>query len=143
MPTAFTISITKQIIEYSKYCGTNNDAHTVGNNCAVATALIDIFPKVFVTGHRIYPFGMDAKNGQSLSIPLPLIAQQFIQLFDGFCLTPKVRLLLPEFEFTIDIPDEIIEKIDIDEVKAYIDGSKHMRSSSSDTVLPLPKPALV
>ena len=97
MPTAFKIIITKQIIEHSKHCGTNNDVHTIGNNCAVATALIHIFPSVYVTGDNIFPFGMDCKNGQGLSIPLPVIAQQFIKLFDGFCQTPKLRLLLPEF----------------------------------------------
>ena len=122
MPTAFKITITKQIIEHSKYCGTNNDAHTVGNNCAVATALIDIFPNVHVTSNQFFPFGIDNKDQPAVSIPLPLIAQQFIKLFDGFCLTPRLRLLLPEFEFTIDIPDEVIEQINIDEVKALIKG---------------------
>ncbi len=134
MPTAFKIVITKQVIEHSKYCGTNNDAHTVGNNCAVATALIDIFPNVYVTGYHIFPFGMEVENKPGLSIPLPLVAQQFIKLFDGFCLTPKLRLLLPEFEFIIDIPDEVIEQIDIDEVKAFIEGDKSMPFRSTGAV---------
>jgi hypothetical protein len=143
VPTAFKIVITKQIIEQSKYCGTNNDAHTVGNNCAVATALIDIFPNVFVTGCHIFPFGMDHENGQGSAIPLPVIAQQFIKLFDGFCLTPKLRLLLPEFEFTIDIPDEVIEQIDIDEVKAFIEGDKRTLPCGTGAVSLLPEPSLV
>jgi hypothetical protein len=140
--TAFKIVITKQIIEHSKYCGTNNDVHTVGNNCAVATALIDIFPNVFVTGCHIFPFGMDHENGQRLCIPLPVIAQQFIKLFDGFYLTPKLRLLLPEFEFTIDIPDEVIEQIDIDDVKTLIAGDKKIFGCRNVPVSSLPEPSL-
>ena len=61
---------------------------------------------------------------QDLGIPLPIIAQHFIKLFDGFYLTPKLRLLLPEFEFTIDIPDEVIEQINIDEVRELIKETK-------------------
>ena len=131
MPTAFKIVITKQIIEQSKYCGTNNDANTIGNNCAIATALADIFPNVYVTDYHIFPFGMKDEKQPSLIIPLPVIAQQFIKLFDGFCLTPKLRLLLPEFEFIIDIPDEVIEQINIDDVKALIAGDKKRSSCST------------
>ena len=54
---------------------------------------------------------------------LPLIAQQFIKLFDGFYLTPNLRLLLPEFEFTIDVPNEVINAINIDEIKELISSS--------------------
>lgn len=130
MPTAFKIVITKQIIEHSKYCGTNNDANTIGNNCAIATALVDIFPEVYVTDYHIFPFGMEDEKDPALIIPLPLIAQQFIKLFDGFCLTPKLRLLLPEFEFNIDIPDEVIEHINIDDVKVLIAGDRKISSCS-------------
>ena len=62
---------------------------------------------------------------KEIKIPLPLIAQQFIKLFDGFRLTPKLRLLLPEFEFTIDIPDEAIEPINIDEVRELIEAGNN------------------
>lgn len=121
MPTAFKIVITKAIIEHSKYCGTKNDAPAIGNNCAVANALADIFPNVYVTDDHIFPFGMECENGPGLSIPLPVIAQQFIKLFDGFYLTPRLRLLLPEFEFSIDIPDEVIEQINIDDVRTLME----------------------
>jgi len=53
---------------------------------------------------------------------MPLIAQQFIKLFDGFRLTPNLRLLLPEFEFMVEIPDEVIEQINIDEVGVFIEA---------------------
>jgi len=115
MPTQFRIAITKKIIAQCKDCGTGNDARLVENNCAIAFALADIFPKVYITNLYIFPFGTG--GDKDIKIPMPLIAQQFINLFDGFRLTPRLRLMLPEFEFTIDIPDEVIEQINIDEVK--------------------------
>ena len=120
MPTPFKIAITKEIIAHSKNCGTGNDTQRVENNCAIAVALTTIFPQVHVTNLCIFPFGID--GDKEIKIPLPLIAQQFIKLFDGFRLTPKLRLLLPAFEFTIDIPDEVIEQINIDEVRELIEA---------------------
>ena len=129
MPVQLKIAITKEIIEQCKNCGSENDEHEVGKNCAVAFALIDIFPNVYVINYYIFPFGIDCENVHVLKIPLPIIAQQFIKLFDGFRLTPKLRLILPEFEFTIDIPDEVIEQINIDEVRELIEGDKKNTAS--------------
>ena len=123
MPTQLKIAITKEIIKHCKKCGAENEAD-VGKNCAVAFALIDIFPNVHVTGYYIFPFGINHEKEQPYKIPLPIIAQQFIKLFDGFYLTPNLRLLLPAFEFTIDIPDEVIEQINIDEVRELIEGDQ-------------------
>jgi len=65
---------------------------------------------------------------------MPLMAQQFIKFFDGFRLTPKLRLLLPEFEFIINIPDEVIEQINIDEVKELIEaGSTGCNKASASS----------
>ncbi len=114
------ITITKEIIEQSKNCGNTNEEQEIGKNCAVAFALADIFPNIYVTNYYLFPFGIEYENEQTLKVPLPIIAQQFIKLFDAFRLTPKLRLLLPEFEFTIDLPDEVIEQINIDEVKELI-----------------------
>ena len=125
MPSQLKIAITKEIIEQCKNCGNENEEHEIGKNCAVAFALIDIFPNVYVTNYYIFPFGIEYEKEQILKIPLPIIAQQFIKLFDGFCLTPKLRLLLPEFEFTIDVPDEVIEQINIDEVRELIKEDKN------------------
>ena len=119
MPTQFRIAITKKIIAQCKDCGTGNDARLVENNCAIAFALTDIFSKVYITNLYIFPFGIG--GDKDIRIPMPLIAQQFINLFDGFRLTPRLRLMLPEFEFTIDIPDEVIEQINIDDVKELIE----------------------
>jgi hypothetical protein len=119
MPTQFKIVITKEIIAQCKDCGTGDRACLVENNCAIAFALAAIFPKVYVTNRCIFPFGIDGEK--DLNIPIPLIAQQFIKLFDGFRLTPRLRLMLPEFEFTIDIPDEVIEQINIDDVRELVE----------------------
>jgi hypothetical protein len=125
MPLQIKIAITKEIIERCKNCGNENEEHEIGNNCAVAIALMDIFPDVYITNHYIFPFGIEHEKEQSLKIPLPIIAQQFIKLFDGFRLAPRLRLLLPEFEFTIDVQDEVIEHINIDEVRELIKEDKY------------------
>ena len=121
MSVQFKIRITKDILSRSKDCGVNGDINSIGNNCAIAIALMDIFPDVQVKEDHILPFGHGLKNENNLKIPLPLIAQQFIKLFDGFRLTPRLRMMLPEFEFNIDISEEVIEVINIDEVKRWID----------------------
>ena len=117
MPVTFEIKITKEILAGSKECGTHNDLEKIGNNCAIALAVKDIFPNVFVTTHHIYPFGIDDDRYNRLSIPLPGVALNFIKIFDSLRSIHNARLCLPEFEFNIDIPDEIISLIDIDEVK--------------------------
>jgi len=109
MPAQFKITITKEILERSKYCGSGKDTNQIGRNCAIALALVDIFP-----------LGIDLEKEKQVTIPMPVVARQFIKLFDGFCLTPKLRLLLPEFDFVIDVPDEVIEQINIDEVKELV-----------------------
>ena len=122
------ISITKELIEQCKNCGAENDGHEIGKNCAVAFALANIFPDVYVTNYYAYPFGIGYEKEENLKITLPIIAQQFIKLFDGFSVTPALRLLLPEFEFTIDVSDEVVEQINIDEVKELIKEVKNKYS---------------
>ncbi len=128
MPLQLKILVTKEIIEQCKHCGNGNEYDEIGRNCAVAFALIDIFPDVYVTNYYIFPLGIGCEEEEALKIQLPIIAQQFIKLFDGFRLTPKLRLLLPEFEFTIDVPDEVIDQINIDEVRELIEGDKNKYS---------------
>jgi hypothetical protein len=120
MPVQFKIRITKDIIEQCKNCGATNDQFEIGRNCAIALALQDIFPDVYVTNYYIFPFGISDEKREDIKIQLPVVAQQFIKLFDGFSLMPNLRLLLPEFEFTIDVPDEVINEINIDEIKQLI-----------------------
>ena len=117
MPVPFKIRVTKEILELSRNCG-QNEIEIIGKNCAIALALKDIFPEVFVSGYYIHPFGSDDENKMAhLEIPLPKVAQDFVRLFDSLSAIPGVRPMLPEFEFEISIPDEIIAEINIDEVR--------------------------
>jgi len=121
MPIPFKIKVTKQILELSKKCGAHNEDEIMGKDCAIALALKDIFPEVYVSGHYIYPFGIDENDKlDELKIALPKIAQDFVNVFDSLCAIYKQRLLLPEFEFEISIPDEIISQINIDEVRTLV-----------------------
>ena len=124
MPVQFKIRITKEIIEHCKKCGVENNKREIGSNCAVAFALKDIFPDVYVTNYYIFPFGIDAEKEKDVKIAMPVIAQQFIKLFDGFYLMPNLRPLLPEFEFIINIPGEVIDQVNIDELMESIKGDK-------------------
>jgi len=128
MPVQFKIRITKEIIERCKDCGTEGNIRDIGNNCAVAFALKDIFPDVYVTDCYIFPFGIASQKGKDIKILLPVIAQQFIKLFDGFYLMPNLRTSLPEFEFIINIPAEVLDLINIDEVTTLIEGNKKMEA---------------
>src|SRR5258706_734482 len=122
MPIQLKVSITKEIIDRCKNCGSENQKHIAGNNCAIAFELMDVFPDIYVGNYYILPFGLNIEK--EIRIPLPGIALQFIKLFDGFSLTPRLRRLLPEFEFTIDVPDEVIDQINIDEVRELIGTEK-------------------
>ena len=137
MPTQFKIAITKEVIAQCINCGIEGDNRLVENNCAIAMALSDIFPDVYVTNRYIFPFGID--HEKKLQIPIPIIAEQFIKLFDGFKLTPRLRLLLPEFEFMIDIPDEVIEQINIDDVRLFIENSNKYHSKVNSNFFSNPR----
>ena len=89
----------------------------------------DIFPDVNVTGDYIYPFGIDYNDRwDELKIHLPKVAQDFINVFDSLSAIPNQRLRLPEFDFEIVIPDEIIAEINIDEIKTIglFDATTHV-----------------
>jgi hypothetical protein len=117
MPVSFKIKVTKEILELSKRCG-EEEIEIIGENCAIALAVKGIFPDVVVTGNYIHPFGIDdCDRWDELKIALPKIAQDFVRVFDSLSAIPNQRPGLPEFEFEISIPDEIISQINIDEVR--------------------------
>lgn len=117
MPVQFTIKVTKDILQMSKECDVRDDVAAIGKNCAIALTLKDIFPDVFVSGDNIYPFGREDKDpSRNITIPMPKIARDFVKVFDSLSAIHNLRSRLPEFEFLIDIPDDIISKIDIEEV---------------------------
>ena len=110
--TKLKIKVTKEILERSKYCG-GGDLN-VSQNCAVALAVRDIFPKAAVDGDYIWP-DADIKEGL---MPLPREVSAYIIEFDN--LYPQDRPKLPEIEFEVEIPDSVIEKINIEELKPLL-----------------------
>ena len=116
MPVHFTIQITKDILERSKFCPASDDLKLTGENCAVAHALKDLFPDVCVSASHIHPFGKDV-NDRACIIELPAVARDFVRVFDSLSSMPRVRPLLPVFDFEICIPDAVISRINIDELR--------------------------
>lgn len=110
MSVNFKIQVTKEIIAQCKEVGVLDDVDIIGNKCPIAVAIMHIFPEVHVSNLFIYPFGRDVER----KIILPQIAQNFINLFDSLCTITKTRLLIPAFEFEIEIPDEVIDRISIE-----------------------------
>ncbi|MBS1936137.1 MAG: hypothetical protein JST96_19210 [Bacteroidetes bacterium] len=106
----FKIRVTRKIIHQCKYAGTPGDENILGNVCPVAVAVKDMFPYVYVANDFLYPYGKDT----NLKIELPSIAKHFITLFDSLSTDIETRLLIPTFEFDIEIPDEVIEMIKIE-----------------------------
>lgn len=114
-----TIKVTKNILKKSAMCGKENYVN-VPSKCAIALAVRDIFPHALVGGTVIIPFAEGytspkfAERNGKLTISLPMKAQIFISKFDDK--TPEERINSEEFSFDIDIPDEVINQINIDEV---------------------------
>jgi len=136
MPAHFTIRITKAILAESKTCGTQHDAGIIGENCAIAMALKDLFPAVMVTCSEIYPYGISGEV-RHLKIPLPKIALDFINVFDSLRPIHNVRDLLPEFEFEIPIPDEVISRINIEELRTIAEKNRPASAVAGNEVRPL------
>lgn len=112
------INITQDILERSKMCGLIKGQKSISTNCAIALAIRDIFPQSSV-GHDIHVYEI---TGDILTIDLPEEAVNFIANFDRF--TSKERVKMQPFSFEIDIPQEIIDTINIDEVKEVLKDHK-------------------
>lgn len=110
MPVKMIIKVTSEILSLSRdaWCG---------DGCAIELAVKSIFPDASVSAVSIFPFGVNALCPQ---IPLPYVAQDFIRTFD-VC-QPEERVELMELDFTISIPDEIIEKIDIEVLRPLLEN---------------------
>ena len=115
------IKVTKEIIEKAKYCGTVSNLHT-GQNCAVALAVRDIFPKAWVTRILILPFPtiIETVWGKSVDIDVPerivldVQTTNFIDNFDTY--KPEDRHKLPEYKFEVEVPQIIIDRINIEDI---------------------------
>lgn len=129
------IKITKEILKQSMMCGVKKEgifSSRIGANCAVALAVREIFPDAWVDGYDILPFlnkyvslrDFMFKIQERYKIELPWDVRVFIQDFDCLASTPEERLNMPELEFEVSVPDNVIEKINIDEIKEILKTSK-------------------
>lgn len=100
----------------------------VGRNCAIAVAIVEIFPTAWVNGisisiyERIPNLELYSECPAYYDIYLPNDVRKFIHLFD--CSSPEARLLLPEFSFEIEVPQQLIDSIGIGEVYRILSESK-------------------
>ena len=101
------IKVTKDILRKAMWCGTGNN-QAVSTSCAIALAIRDIFPDAQVSRHITT---WTCKND---IVYIPQSAKDFIQDFDNS--TPEERLLLPEFEFEVELSNDIINSINISDI---------------------------
>ena len=113
------IKVTKDILKRSMMCGTKNDDF-VAHNCAIALAVRDLLPEAAVSSRSIFLH----INDRLVSIELPNEASKFISEFDKLSTQPEKRLTLSEVEFTIDLPEKVINNIGINEVKSILANSQ-------------------
>ncbi len=116
--TKLKIKVTKEILERSKMCGTGESTFK-GNSCAIALAVRDIFPNADVgVGHIKFDnrINTDVWNFAYLDPATRL----YIQYFD--MTEPLLRPQIAEYEFEIVIPESIIEKINIEELKPLLEN---------------------
>lgn len=106
-----TLRITKELLERS--ISERNKGKTLSEVCPVAQAIRIYFPDQIV-GH--YYIG----DGQTILCKLPQQATDFIKKYDSLKNNPASQLALKEFDFTIDVPDAIINKINISELQEIL-----------------------
>lgn len=111
------IKVTREMLKKSAFC--NNERGEAPTNCAIAMAVRDIFPNARVSIMNIH---FDSIDGVSIGdyITLPPEVIRFINQFDTAI--PSVRSKLPEIEFEILVPNSVIEKINIDEIKPLLEN---------------------
>lgn len=115
MSVKLKIKITKEILRRSKDCIFTT------RNCAFSLAMRDIFPDAWVAAKVVFPFVGDLMPPQRLFLPefaLTKEMSQFIRKFDSS--TPSQREEFDEQEFEVEIPDNIVEMINIEEVKELL-----------------------
>lgn len=116
------IYVTKEILERSKNCGFGNKGFP-GKSCAIALAIIDIFPSANVGSYEFWPIWdwSDDNFYQPKgfgSIELPDEAIEFIKQFDFSTVTDRENMMPVTFE--IKIPDNVIGQINIEEIRPLL-----------------------
>jgi hypothetical protein len=110
--TTLKIKVTKEHLAESKDCAYGK--HVVGQHCAIARAVRDIWPNAAVGRYNIYPSASQTKE----NIPMPEDAINFVSDFDDA--SPEQRLAMPELEFEITVPEWLIAKTDISEITRHL-----------------------
>lgn len=113
------IKVTKEILERSKYCGVFDNKRA--SNCAIALAVRDIFPTACVGLFEIF----EKENNPKGFARLPQKACDFISIFDFASV--EERPYLPELTFEIEIPDDIIQSIDISEITKTLTNHPNLK----------------
>lgn len=122
------INVTKQNILDAKHCDLTG-SEGIGQNCAIAKAVLSIFPNVTVGSEQIYfweeRFQLESRmNELKASSILPSEAKRFINNFDHSSV--RQREVMSPISFEIDIPDIIIDEISIDELTEALKGYPSM-----------------
>lgn len=111
----FLITITKDVIDRSLMCGTDQSINDRISGCAFAIAYGELVP-VHVLGLEIQ-FLNDRQRFLD-SIKTSFDQREFICAFDLMCHTPEERYSLVGRTFEVEIPDNVIEYHYGDSVKA-------------------------
>ena len=105
------IKVTKEIINEAKFCGITTTPPS--KHCAIALAVRDIFPNAEV---GCWEIGLHSQTSSKIiTIPLPDEAQNFISKFDMSSVIERVNMR--EIEFDVDLPEELINEINIEDIK--------------------------
>lgn len=128
MSTKLKITVTKEILEKSAYCGVDssecedaNPFHQLNTHCAIALAVRDIFPSAIVEEKGIFmskkSFDENFHHGQP-DITLPVRATDFINNFDTA--SPEERMEMKPISFHVHVPERVIDTINIEEIRPLL-----------------------
>jgi hypothetical protein len=110
MSVKLKIKITKDIVLSSQRCH--------GSRCAFANAVRDILPDAWISEIAITPFHFSATLRDSSKFALTEEMSGFIYWFDQATLEEKEAFTEKEFE--LEIPDWVIDKIDIESIRSLL-----------------------
>ena len=113
------VKVTKEILRESMYC--NQQYH---NNCAIAIAIKEIFPKSETYGESVFILGSDSEVYPIMGLEAKHDGKEFIEKFDKS--NPQKRSLMPETIVTLDITDEILEKINLEDMSNMVSKIEHL-----------------
>lgn len=120
------IKVTKEILYESSFCpvlipgqtASDFQAKFIRGNCAISNAVREVFPLAETFRNCICPFGLMGVS----EIRLPQEASEFISQFDFA--RPEKRIEMQPISFEIEVPQEVIDKIGIEEVTRILSESK-------------------